>query len=726
MQPLLYFFPILIVTSFIGFGISLFLCRIDLLKRIVLSPIIGYSAITITVAQCSYIGLGTNQSALPIFSALIFISIVGLIIKRENIKNIDDSHLNLKLLIPIILFGLANAAILLAPTVIKNSPHLFGDHSTYIAFSEYFRSFGFFSPINSGITPWKTSIAFNQNIHLHVGAQFFTSFFSALFQSAHTIAIYPSILGVVAFMFMSSVGLLYLNFREEKSNITEILFILFFSVIAINLGSENLANGFLPQALGVSLFVAIFSLTYAVFYINKKYLTLIGFLFAASILTYHETTLFYGTGIFIFLLFAYFFKKNPDKKLFIKFILTHTAVLILLPIATREFILAMLSLPEQNLVGWHVSFTFLQYIQTMFGQDYYNLLRESDIARWIMIPGIFAAFFCIYLLLRNKFREDKKNLFYFILLIFSPFIVAIFTFAYIKFDPFTNEIGHTWRIFKAVGYSYWIIPILAGMAVYSYYRETKSKQKITIIIIFLLIPSVGAGLYHNYINQKNTIEIYANNNKDPLDELKRLANNVEKNRQHYSPANLIDLQNSLYSYLILSILKNTSTGDIPGLALLPATDNHFYTWIHYQTERANTAKPITKTAGFLIYPPKTSSVYLFDGFSGKEGENNRHYAWLASNSGTIKALVPQGEKAQFSTMISNWQEKAARVEIMYNGKSIFLSDIGSTSIKFESPVLSEGNHQFTVNYYGTPRAQDANEGRTLYLIFGDTTIKAIK
>lgn len=126
-NPIISFVSMLMLTGFIGFSISLFFYKTDLLKRILLSPIIGYAIISLTTAYASYAGFGTNQIALPLFITLTLASIAALIIKRKNIT--VTGELSLKFLIPIILFGLANVAILLAPTILAHSSLLFNDHT---------------------------------------------------------------------------------------------------------------------------------------------------------------------------------------------------------------------------------------------------------------------------------------------------------------------------------------------------------------------------------------------------------------------------------------------------------------------------------------------------------------------------------------------------------------------------------------------------------------------
>lgn len=721
-QPLIYFFSILILTSLIGFGISLFFHKTDLLKRILLSPIIGYSIISILTAYLSYAGLGTNQMAFPLFIVLMIIAIITITIKRKHI--VDNHELSLKLLIPIILFGLANAAILLAPTVLENAPYLMNDHTTYISVSEYVRSFGYFTPAHQSMPFWENNTWQYQTMHLRMGAQFFVSFFSALLQTTHTIVIYPSILGLVAFVLMCSIGFLYLSFRKDQINIKELLFVLFFSFISITLNSQNLALGFLPQTFGIIIFITLSALVFQSFYDNRKHFILIGLLFASLVLTYQEIALFYGVGIFILLIFEYFYKKNRDKWLFIKIISAHTLALLLSPIATREFVLGIYSSSQTNGVGWNVPYSLIRYFQVIFGQDFHYLI-PTNIKKLVIIPGFYGSFLFIYLLLRKKFWDGEKELSQFLLCAFLPFVLAISIYAYLKFDPFTNQLGHTWNIFKLVSWSYWIIPVIVGMATFSYLKENYFKKVIILTLCFLLLPSVGMNIYTNYLNHKYEIELYTNNYKDSLNDFIYLA----KNKQNYSPANIIDYQSHPnYPYLILSILKDTSTGDLNifGSQLIPSTDPNFYHWVNYRREHDNTEEPLITKAGFLIYATKSSSVYLFDGFSSKEVYDKDHLAWLTSTSGTIKVLVPENQQAQFISYISNWQEKTAKAEITFNNEIIFSSEINQTAIEFTSPILQEGNHVFTINYYGELHAPDTNDGRTLGLMFKNTNIVSIK
>lgn len=721
-NPLVSFFSMLIVTSFIGFGISLFFYKTGPVKRVLISPVIGYAIISLTTAYLSYAGLATNKMATPLFLILVLAAIIAIVRKRKKI--LDDKELSFKFLIPIILFGLANTAIVLAPTVLENAPYLFNDHTTYISISEYLRDFGYSVPTQKEITFWHDNTWQYQSMHLRMGAQFFTSFFAALLQTTHTISIYPSILGLTAFTLMCSISFLYLSFRKEKSNIIEGIFVLFFYLIAINLNSQNLALGFLPQTLGIITFITLASLIYDTFYSNKKPFVLIGLLFASLVLTYHEITLFYGIGIFILLIFEYFYKKNRNNRLFIKIILVHILALLLSPIATKEFILGIYSSSKTNGVGWDVPYSIIRYFQALLGQDIHYILPNNK-ERLLTIPGLYASFIFLYLLLRKRFWEENKEILKFLICIFSPFVIAIGIYAYLINNPFTNQVGHTWNIFKLISWSFWIFPTITGIAVFSYFKETFSKKLLTITLCLLLLPSVGENIYANYLNHKYEIELYTNNYNDPLKDFEYLA----KNKKIYSPANLINYQSHPnYPYLTFSILKDMSVGDlnILGNQLTPSIDTDFYNWINYRREHANTERPLITKAGFIIYPKTSSTVYLFDGFSQREIYDNDHSAWLASKTGTIKVIVPKNQKAQFTTNISNWQNKTVKIEIVFNNKAIFTSNVTGGSTQFTSPILREGNHKFIINYNGELRTPDSNDGRTLGLMFKNTHIVLIK
>lgn len=721
-NPTISFFSILILTSFVGFGTSMFFYKTSLLKRALISPIIGYAIISLATAYLSYAGFGTEQIALPLLIVLTLLSAIALFFRRQKI--INPERLSLKLLIPITLFGLANATILLAPTVLEQAPYLFNDHATYISISEYLRNFGYFTPADP-ITPfWENNTWQYQAMHLRMGAQFFVSFFASLLQVAHTITTYPSILGFVAFALICSIAFLYTNFREKESSILEITFVLFFFLIAINLNSQNLAIGFLPQTLGIVIFIVLTALVYKTFYTNKKSHILIGLLFASLTLTYHEITLFYGAGIFTLIVFEFFFKRNRDKQFFGSIILIHLLALALSPIATREFVLGIYTSSQTNGVGWNVPYSLTRYFQDIFGQDIHYVL-QNNFQRYITIPGLFGSFIFIYLLLRKKIWTAQKSLSQFLFCIFLPFVLAIGLYRYLKFDPFTSQLGHSWNIFKLVSWSYWIIPVITGIATFSYFKESFSKKVLISLLCLSLLPSVGGNIYANYLSHKYEIELYTNNYNDPLNDFEYLA----KNREHYSPANIIDYpHHPNYPYLILSILKDNSVGDLNifGSMLTPSTSPDFYQWINYLREHNGTEEPIKKLAGFFIYPPQSSIVYLFDGFSQRENYGDEHLAWLTTHTGTLKVVVPKNEKAKFMTTISNWQEKTEEVEIIFNDETIFSSSIGINPLQFTSPILEEGNHVFTINYYGQQHTPDTSDGRTLSLMLKNTDIISIK
>lgn len=682
---------------------------------------VGYAVISLCTGYLSYAGIGTNVIALPLFTTLITVALFALIWKRKSIRMYEEK-ISLRILIPIILFGCLNAAIVLAPMILERAPHFFNDHTTYISIAEYLRDFGYFTPKDLDTAFWQDNTALYESAHFRMGAQFFVAFTSSLFQIPHTISIYPSILGMVAVTFITSLSFFYICLREEKGSIGECLLILYFSLIAINLNSENIIIGFLPQTFGVMLFITLSGLLYEFFQHTKKHFVTIGILFAALVLTYHEVTLFYGMGLTALLIFHYFFQKTSNKIITIQLAITHLATLIISPIATREFILGIQSSSQSNDVGWYVSYSLVRYLMVFFGQDFPYLIANSSI-KLFMLLGMGSVFFYLFLFFKY-FRHEKSELRKFLLILFIPVIVSVFIFSFVKLDPFHNELGHSWRIFKVVSWSFWLIAILAGFAVFSYFKESKWKKILIILTLFSLLPSTAANIYANYRNHKIGLETYTNNDQNPLNDFEYLA----QNKAHYGPANIIDYESHPnYPYLILSILKDSSVGDLSlfGSKLVPSTDPQFYQWINYRREHANTEAPITNLAGFFIYPPKSSSVYLFTGFGQRELHGSNHLTWLSGKVGSLKIIVPKGEKAQFTTSISNWQNKQGKVEITFKNTSIFTADVTKAATLFTSPILPEGNHEFQVKFYGELRTPDKNDRRSLALMFKNTTISRI-
>ena len=721
-EPVISFLLILAITGFIGFGISMFSYSGSLLKRILLAPVVGYAVISLLTAYLSYAGFGIDQVALRLFLGLMVVSITVLILNKKNIHRIN--RLSLRFLILVVVFGLFNAAIILAPMILENVVYLFNDHATYISISEFLRESGYLEPTYREVEFWQDNTWQYQSMHLRMGAQFFVAFFAGLSGTVNTMFIYPSLLGFVAFILMSSFGFFYLSLRDKKANLIELSFVLFFSLIAINLNIQNIVLGFLPQTGGLILMVILFALAYETFYLKKSHYVLTALLFAAMVLTYHEITLFYGAGIFMLILFEFFYRKNRDMKFFAKVLGAHLGALVFSPIATKEFILGIQSSAGSNLVGWNVPFSFLRYFQMMFGQDMHYLIPNGSY-RYAIMPGLFATFFYAYLFCRGKLRDERKHITQFLLVSFTPFIVGIGLFAYLVYNPFNGQLGHTWRIFKLVGWSYWVIPIVIGMMAYTYFKESKIKKIFVLITMLVFLPSLIGNIHANYNNHKYEMELYTGNYEDLYEDFKYLADN----RADYSPANIIPyLSHPNYSYLTLSILQDTSSGDLNifGYQLVPSLDNEFYTWINHRREHDNTQEALITKAGYNIYPQDTSTVYLFDGFSQREIYDDNHLAWLTTNSGTMKVVVPEEGKAQFTTSISNWQAQQARVEILLDGVVIFTSNINQDPVVFTSPVMTGGNALFTVKYYGTLRTPDASDGRTLGLMFKDTNIQPME
>lgn len=716
-HPLVLLLATFILTSFIGYTLSLLFLNIDSLRRVLIGPIIGYSIISLLAAYTNYMGFGLSTVSKLLLGCLLAISTVILYIKRAHFK---ETSIPLKFLFTIFLCGLINAGIILAPTILANAPNLFNDNTVYISISEYVREHSYTTLAEPNIEVWQQYTWENQINHFRMGSKFFVAFFASAFDLPHTLSIYPSILGLLGILIINAVSVLYLSIRKKTEKVlAELSLVLFFSLIAINFNSNIIAQGFLCQSLGVILLITLCALLYKGFNTKKDTIT-IAVLFAALVLTYHEITIFYGLVALFYILHEFLYKKNRNKETYLYFFVAHLLALILSPIFTKELVLGIMSSYQLNGVGWHVSDSFITYIQSIFGQ---NISKFSS--HKIFLPGTIIPGFYLYLVFRKGYYFREKNIMKFLTIVSLPFIIGISFYYFFKLDPFTQKVGHTWNIFKITNWSYWIIPIVTGLAAYSFFKESTRNKIITITTIVCLLPAVATNIHANYSNSQYGMHIFTNNYKNPLEDFKEIIS-VGRN---YAPANLITYNSHPnYAYLVLSLLKDESTGDldISGKKYTPAPNNNFYPWVNYRKEHANTQVPLKTIAGFIIYPNQSATVYLDTGFSEKETSGANHHAWLTANSGTIKVLIPSGKKAQFTTLINNWESSSTNFNISLNNQVVITSSVDSSPIHFTSPILEEGLHELVVQYEGNLRPTDANDARTLALLFREIEIKEVK
>lgn len=716
-NPIALLFLIVLITSFLGFSISFLFLNVDLTRRLLIGPIIGYAIISLATAYLNYAGFGTDMVSMPLFLCLIVLSLGAIVYHRHHITL---KALSSKFLVTVLLFGLVNAAIVLAPTVLARAPSLFNDNTIYISISQYVRGQSYSSLAQPKTAPWEQYTWENQVNHFRMGSKFFVAFFASVFDAPHTLWVYPSILGLLAILVFNAISILYLSLRKTKdASQFELSFILFFCLAAINLNSSIITQGFLCQTFGLILLITLGALFYEC--MNRKtYYVTIALLFAALVLTYHEITIFYLAASGGYLLYTYFFKKHDDKKVYLYFLLAHLLALILSPIATKELLLGIMSSYHLNGVGWHISDSFITYIQSIFGQDAHKFSSSL-----LFLPGSFVPLLFIYFIVRKNFIQSTKNILRFLIIWSMPFLMGLILYRFFKVDPFTHELGHTWNIFKIVNWSYWIIPCMTGFATYAFFKVGHIHKVIAFMGIVLLTPSISANIFANYVTSQYGMHLFTNNYQNPLDDFKTIA----LAREQYSPANLITYESHQnYTYLVLSLLRNISTGDltISGSKYMPSLSKSFFTWMNYRKEYASSTLMLKNLAGFHIYPPESSVVYLDKGFSEKEQNGVDHYAWMQSHDGTIKIIIPQGKKAQFTTIISNWRNQKDNFKIYFQGQVIYQNSTDFSGIQFTSPILGEGLFEFSVKYEGPVLSPDKVDDRSFTLMFKNTTIKTIQ
>lgn len=720
-NPILSFLFITTYSSFIGYGISLLILETSTLKRLTLAPIFGYAIIGLLSAYLSYFGLPAAKFA--IYAGIFLFLFAGWGFYKNNRKITEK--IRFRLLILIVLCALINGGIVIAPMALEQAPYLMNDHTAYISISEYLQRFGYFIETKHLSEFWQLDTSKYQDGHLRMGGQFFTAFFTGLLPILHTISIYPSILTFLAFSLVMSIAFLYFCLRQNPKT-GELAMILLFFLMAVNLNSQIIAMGFMPQSFGLALMITLVGLLFSSQIGTEKPRFLLALLFASLILTYHEIAFFFLSFSILFSIWDFYKNKFLTE--------TTRSILIFLffgllfsPIGTWEFIQGIILSIKTNGVGWPVNKGLFDYLENALGQDAYTYFPNIK-KRIIFVLGTIAPLIFSFLIFKKEFLEKEKSIIKFFSIFAIPFLGVIFFYRFYFFSPFDGTPGHTWNIFKVVNWIYWIIPFVSGLALYHFYEKSRINKILASLLIVVLMPSPIHNVYANYFNHKLEIELYTNNYLNPIEDFKSIV----KNKANIAPANIIDTDSHFnYRYLTLVVLADISTADFLnffGWDLIPSTKKEFYNWINYRWEHVTTAiTPKMVLAGFKIYEKDNPMVYLMDGFGHREENENSHWAWMIRPHSLIKAIVPEGTRASFSVEISNWSNRPAPFTVFKNKAKIFEGEAeASRATIFHSPPLEEGFHVFEVKYHGEQRVPDQNDGRSLAMMFKNLNINKLQ
>jgi hypothetical protein len=668
-----YYFFQLSVVLLVGIGPSLILFKNSFLRALLATPVIAFILISLLTANLSYLGFGMNKVALPLLLIMILFSLI-ITIRRFAQKKDADFNENIKIVVPIFCIAIFSSLIILLPVLVQKSWYFFNDNTTYIVHSEYLLDHGFFDKANVLKEQWTDNMYMYQERMARMGFQFYLSGITAASRAAHTLILYPSASAISQFIFISSLALLTLTLT---GSIMTVFLTLFFAVISMGLNQGVVLQGFMPQAMALSLIMILITLVINIIK-NKSSIELKIFMmlaFSSLLLTYQEIVPFYVFGVGLLLLTSLIRGETNIKKI-INIALFHLFGALVFPTIGISFFYG-LKAQIGSVVGWNQKTSILEYIITFLGQDaFFHTPVGLSLKSFILFGGLLAS---IWLIIISVFGLIKTKKIYLLVAFLLPFLVFLLYFRFFVINPFDGTMGQTWSIYKINQWTFWIYILLISSGLAYYINKNTPLKYLIFFLVLLLLPAFFVNLriysYHN----ANTLNSMIGS-KALMEEYSALLKEPNK------PANVFIANTHPYvGYLPIIFFKGESKGVFfpPYNALLnvkdintfiPNDDSNFYQWIYYKNESVGTRPVIKKIAGFNIYSKGSSVAHFADGFSDREIKNGTHYSWL-SNNGEVRILVPESSRnVRFKTTIEASRDgilKAKAPGLDYNQKLIF-------------------------------------------------------
>lgn len=432
----------------------------------------------------------------------------------------------------------------------------YNDTFTYISISDYLYDHPFSEPANPGAYfPLLTQPELYQKMGFRMGANFFLSFAQAITFTKRAYEIYPT---VIAWTMILNVLAVYLGCRWL------VRLPRFFAwsgafIVAVSLNSPHYASlmGFFPQQMGTAFFIFTLSLLAKVLrthaymptakfkceeYTHEKKLTfLLGLSTAFVISSYSEMF----PVLVIILGLSFTLIRLPQiirQKTFWKyFTLIGIFCITVACFANVEIYRMILALPTQlhAVVGWHIPFTVFQFFAMGAGievQPGFDLLPYT---RFTYIASVLIALFFIGVFMQIKNYIRFSSVWLISIVIFALLIIY---YTFFTFDPWTSERGHTWALFKIVGWMYPLVAIGIAAGMFTLIRAKSFAVVFLMVLLILLAP-----IHKNILQAKITPIQQFTFSSHPFDAYEQLSELVDQISPPNEPVE-VQLNDSLYKH----------------------------------------------------------------------------------------------------------------------------------------------------------------------------------
>ncbi len=701
-QLMIYLFLIIILFVSGFWLVSLLLPRKFKNYYTVASVVLGSIWLTMISSWFSFIGLTMKQGAIyiSILTLLLGGLALGSEIKKRTISDWKPDRYSLW----VMSLGVISGLLLLSGTLIFKAFNPYTDGFTYVAIADYLLYNGYFAQADPNpYYPWLTQMRLYQEFDYRMGAQFLLSLITAILGRDLSIDVYMPLTALTQLLLVLVIWIfcrIGLNMPERAS-----LFAGMFACLHMSIPMNAGLGGFLPQSVGLVFAVIVFTLIMQAFREEGKGLwsivAIASLAVAALIMTYSEYVPFAGLSLLLLIIYRIITQRTWRDLMLASFILALAIIL-----SNVGFINAISAIKSQMgvVVGWQIPYTLWQYVLLIFSMSPVHgvdgfFIQYPVVYIIVSVISLIILYVVVQYYLINK-HWNKKEL----LLLSGSFLLMLVYFSLFVNDPWGNDKGHSWNIYKIVQYMFFIFPPIIGMAFYSF--EEAKKLVFRVFAGAYTVILIGFVCYSTYINTEQ-MRSFTGNRENPIQEYYKLR---EAYKNEERPINLLIPTDQLkHRQMVAYFLKEHElvsdwTDDVYILGMLdeenrkpPFRPDGLTLRVDYTSEE--------NIAGLV--PVKDVSIVPGNGLYGSETDGTRSWQW-ASDDVTINAMNPLGiNKAMeisFGVMLPPNVQQSEKLEIWYGSSLVDDFEIEPGVINDVSFVagITPGLTDIVLKYSGEP------------------------
>ena len=457
--------------------------------KLLLSPVIGLSILTLAATFSSWIFRATPYLCIPVTLLL-----TGVAFRFDRNRGIFLKHLSV-----LWVYAAASSGALLFGLLRYDCFNPFNDIFTYLVHSQWLQQHAYREPaLLSGYFPALSDVASYQQLGARMGASFVMAWIQGMFGAPWSYLVYPVavtlplIAGCLVIGYCASIN----SFGRYKP-----FLIAFFAAVGLNGFAFGMSYGFLPQTYGIAFAIgSLLMLGIANSRLSKvrawkeAFLLAVpcALLFSSMVYCYSEIVPF---TTFAFLLASvYFLVKRDCRHGLVKFysaFFVEVAVLVNLEMPRAFFAILRQS---KALVGGPLDWRIIDFAGLSFGFrggycDEVWLLGSPVISVLLLAVLLIPLFLNRKALICNRFSA--------LLPCIAFILISGVFFLYYRYgypSPWPTGKGQSWNQFKIANWVSAFCMVLVGLSV----LQAAKRPNLYRVLLFILISCSLAGAYWNY------------------------------------------------------------------------------------------------------------------------------------------------------------------------------------------------------------------------------------